>query len=267
MANDIVTLQRNGFAVEFSKTELTSLTQLWRMAGSPENKNPSQWKRLPEAQRLTRQITKELNKGRSHIKVWDTGKGRGSETRAHHKLAIEYAGYLSVEFKSWMLGVVGDLLEDPEGFAANILIASHNKTKVDRAKNRILCTDTNKQTAEIAHIAGLSIGKVHNDRYSGLYRKTAAQLRKEAGIKENETPLDVMSSRDLQMNGLANTLALEANNADLLFDFANDIKESYERRMGKKLEPIFEEKLLRPNQARAIAYSPDYQVELPLGGN
>lgn len=261
MNKDIVTLDRNGFQVEFSKTELVSLTQLWKMAGSPENQTPYEWRRLPETKKLVTQISKEYKGGKSRI--LESKRGKGGETLAHYKLALEYAGYLDVEFKSWMLGIIHELIAEPEKFAADILINSHNKDRVDRAKKRILCSETNKQTAFIAHNAGISIGKAHNDRYNGLYRKTASQLRADAGI-ENGTPLDVMSSRDLQMNSLTNTLAIEADDAGLLFDFANDIRDSYQKRMGKPLTPIWEEKHLRPNQAKAIAYSPEYQTELPV---
>jgi len=189
---------------------------------------------------------------------------KGSGTFIHPVLAIKLAEWLSPEFDVFVKETFKAFIENPEDFAAEILIKSHNKGRVDRAKNRLLCSDTNKQTAEIAHKAGLNIGKVHNDRYNGLYRKTASQMRVEAGIGKDETPLDSMSSRDLQMNGLANTLTLESGDADMLFDFANDIRESYERRMKKPLVPCFEEKKLRPNQAKAIAYSPDYQSELPV---
>jgi hypothetical protein len=189
---------------------------------------------------------------------------KGSGTFIHPVLAIKLAEWLSPEFDVFVKETFKAFIENPEDFAAEILIKSHNKGRVDRAKNRLLCSDTNKQTAEIAHKAGLNIGKVHNDRYNGLYRKTASQMRVEAGIGKDETPLDSMSSRDLQMNGLANTLTLESGDADMLFDFANDIRESYERRMKKPLVPCFEEKKLRPNQAKAIAYRSDYQAELPV---
>jgi hypothetical protein len=105
---------------------------------------------------------------------------------------------------------------------------------------------------------------LHNDRYRGLYRRTAKQLRIEAGIGEKETPLDVLSARDNGMNWLANQMAIEAENPDLVFDFANDIRESYGRRVGKDLTPIFEEKRIRPSQAQRIAYAPEYQLEMPI---
>ena len=269
MAKDIVTLNRNGFEVEFSKDELVSLTKLWKMAGSPEKGKPNDWLAIDKTQELVSKLVSEVitvqggNKKKAKSRVLQTSRGRNGETQGHYKLALEYSGYLSVEFKSWMLGIIGEVVESPEEFAADILINSHNKDRVERAKKRILCSETNKQTAFIAHNAGISIGKAHNDRYNGLYRKTAAQLRVDAGI-ESGTPLDAMSSRDLKMNDLANTLAIEADDAGLLFDFANDIRDSYQKRIGKPLTPIWEKKLLRPNQAKAIAYSPEYQTELPV---
>lgn len=191
-------------------------------------------------------------------------KGKGSSIYVHVVVAVAYAEWLDPNFSVHVKETFLRVAEGDSDLAADMMIRDHNKGRVERAKNRVLCSETNKQTAAIAQMAGLPVGKVHNDRYNGLYRKTAAQLRTMSGLKHSETPLDVMSSRDLQMNGLANTLSLEAGNADLLFDFANDIKESYEKRMGKPLVPIFEENLLRPQQARAIAYAPEYQGELPV---
>ena len=262
MSKDIVTLDRNGIQVEFSKTELVSLTQLWKMAGSPENQNPYEWKRLPETKKLVAQISKEHKGEKSRI--LESKRGKGGETLGHYKLALEYAGYLSVEFKSWMLEAIADLITEPEKFAADILITSHNKDKVERAKKRILVSGTNKETMELAKIDGASYAEVHNNRYRGLYRKNATQLREDAGLKKSETPLDRLSAYDLNLNSLANQMALMAGDSGKVLDAANGLRLLHEQTVGKPLIPTWEEKLLRPNQAKAIAYSPEYQTELPL---
>lgn len=263
MSDSIVTLDRNGFQVEFSKTELVSLTQLWKMAGSPENQTPYKWKRIPEAKRLLKQISKE-DKGFKHPFL-ESKSGRGGETLAHYKIALEYAGYLSVEFKSWMLGIIGSVIEAPEELAADILINSHNRENVERAKKRVLVCGTNKETMELAKIDGASYPEVHNNRYRGLYRKNATQLREEAGLKKSETPLDRLSAYDLNLNSLANQMALMAGDSGKVLDAANGLRALHEQTVGKPLTPTWEEKLLRPNQAKAIAYSPEYQTELPVG--
>ena len=262
MNKDIVTLDRNGFQVEFSKTELVSLTQLWRMAGSPENQNPYEWKRLPEAKKLVTQLSKEHKGGKSRI--LESKRGKGGETLAHYKIALEYAGYLSVEFKSWMLGIIGSVIESPEDFAADILINSYNKDRVERAKKRVLVSGTNKETMELAKLDGASYAEIHNNRYRGLYRKNATQLREEAGLKKSETPLDRLSAYDLNLNSLANQMALMSGDSGKVLDAAIGLRQLHEQTVGKPLEPTWEEKHLRPNQAKAIAYSPEYQTELPV---
>lgn len=289
MSNDIVTLNRNGIEILFSKTELISLTKLWKMAGSPTNKDVAQWKRLPEIKKLIKQVTKDVkgrkssfgsqqgspNMGFSHVgsqqgsqdepKVIQTVRGGNNpETLAHYKLALEYAGYLNVEFKSWMLGVIGELITEPENFAADILIKSHNKERVERAKQRVLVSGTNKQTMELASITGTPYAQVHNDRYRGLYRKNAKQLREDGGLDKNETPLDALSTYDLTLNSLANQRAKMMGNPNAIFGVANTLREGHEKDMGKPLTPTWEEKRLRPDQARSIAYDSKYQNELPF---
>jgi len=262
MAKDIITLDRNGVQVEFSKTELVSLTQLWRMAGSPQSQTPNKWKILPEAKRLVKQISKEDKGFKSSF--MESKRGKGGETLAHYKIALEYAGYLSVEFKSWMLGIIGSVIESPEDFAADILINSHNKDRVERAKKRVLVSGTNKETMELAKLDGASYAEIHNNRYRGLYRKNATQLREEAGLKKSETPLDRLSAYDLNLNSLANQMALMSGDSGKVLDAAIGLRQLHEQTVGKPLEPTWEEKHLRPSQAKAIAYSPEYQTELPV---
>jgi hypothetical protein len=262
MGSEIITLERNGFKIEFQKTELISLTQLWKMAGSPEGQKPSDWNALKSTKRLITQIAKDHNAVKSGI--MEARRGKGSETKAHYKLALEYMGYLSVEFKSWALEQISRVILDPEDFAADILISSHNKDRVERAKKRVLVAATNKETMELATLDGARYSDIHNDRYRGLYQMNASQLRQAAQIKKSETPLDRMSSYDLNLNSLANQMALISGNSSKVLTAANGLRQLHSATVGKELTPTWEEKLLRPSQARAIAFSPDYQGELPI---
>jgi hypothetical protein len=97
----------------------------------------------------------------------------------------------------------------------------------------------------------------------GLYRRTAKQLREDAGIGDRETPLDVLSTRDNGFNWLANQMAVEANDPNLLFNAANGIRDLYRQTTGKVLEPIFESKKIRPSQAKSIAFGIN-QLEIPV---
>jgi hypothetical protein len=145
---------------------------------------------------------------------------------------------------------------------AEMMIRDHNKERFERAKKRLLVCETNKQTADIALEHGISPSHLHNDRYRGLYRMTAAVMREEAQVKKNETPLNAMSVRDLTMNSLVNQLVAEADNPDLAFEFGDNIRQGFERTMKKALKPIWESNQLRPEQARKILGSG--QLEMPV---
>lgn len=189
---------------------------------------------------------------------------KGVGTFVHPLIAIKLAEWLSPEFEVFVKETFQKLLVDPEGLAADILINSHNKERVDRAKQRVLVSGTNKETMELASATGTPYAQVHNDRYRGLYQMNARQLREDGGLQKNETPLDAMSTYDLTLNSLANQRAKMMGNPDAIFAVANTLREGHEKDVGSPLLPTWEEKRLRPNQARAIAYSSDYQAELPI---
>lgn len=192
--------------------------------------------------------------------------GRGNKTGVwvHPLVASHYAAWLNADFAVAVNETFLKVIEGDAELGAEMILRDHNKERVDRAKKRLLVCDTNKQVADLAIAHGINPGVIHNDRYQGLYRKTARQLRKDAGINSKATPLDLMSTRDNGFNWLANQMAVEADNPSLTFDFANDIRESYQKRVGKPLKPIFEAQAIRPSQAKSIAFGKDYQMELPV---
>jgi hypothetical protein len=196
--------------------------------------------------------------------VIQKGSGRGAQTYVHPLIAIKLAEWLSPEFEVFAKEVLQKFIQNPEELAADILINSHNKDRVDRAKQRVLVSGTNKETMELASITGTPYAQVHNDRYRGLYRMDAKQLREDGGLEKAETPLDALSTYDLTLNSLANQRAKMMGNPNAIFSVANTLREGHEKDVGKPLAPTWEEKRLRPSQARAIAYAPEYQIELPV---
>jgi hypothetical protein len=119
-------------------------------------------------------------------------------------------------------------------------------------------------TQIIAARFGVEAEEVHDNRYQGLYCKNMVQLKQEARLGKTETPLDALSTYDLALNDLANQRAKMMGNPNAIFAVANTLREGHEKDMGSPLKPTWEEKRLRPNQAKAIAYSPEYQTELPV---
>ena len=86
-----------------------SLTDMWRAQGCPENRNPAQWLRLPDTEKL-QVVLKNENGGLSHI--YETRKGKGGGTFGIPKLALAYAEYLSPKFHSWALGALAERIEE-----------------------------------------------------------------------------------------------------------------------------------------------------------
>lgn len=78
-----------------AREEMLCLTDLWRAAGSPENKAPYQWSRY-EGSDFIDFVRKNLNRGDAPIYLAD--KGKGGATWACEQLFMAYAKYLSHEF-------------------------------------------------------------------------------------------------------------------------------------------------------------------------
>ena len=72
--------------------ELKSLNDLWKLAGTPKNQDPSQWLRLPETLRYLESECKIQKVGKSHI--LKSKRGRNGGTYASSRILLEYARYL-----------------------------------------------------------------------------------------------------------------------------------------------------------------------------
>lgn len=72
--------------------DMISLTDLWKEAGSDNQKTPAKWQESEPTQRFIKAVSRILNIGISDIIKSKRGKGGG--TYAHKQIAIEYAQYL-----------------------------------------------------------------------------------------------------------------------------------------------------------------------------
>lgn len=72
--------------------EMSSLTDLWKGAGSPKLKDPAQWLRTETAIQLIETVSGILNMVEMHI--IKTKKGKGGGTWGHKQIALAYAKWL-----------------------------------------------------------------------------------------------------------------------------------------------------------------------------
>jgi hypothetical protein len=104
---------------------------------------------------------------------------------------------------------------------------------------------------------------MHDDRNIGLYGKTTKQLRIDGGI-EKETPLNYLSDLDISYADAANGMVIAADNPSLMALAASGIADLHKRITGKRLEPKWDSNRLTPAEARKIAQSKEYQMEMGI---
>ncbi|TPG39199.1 KilA-N domain-containing protein [Roseomonas nepalensis] len=119
---------------------MLNLTDMWKAAGRPENRRPTDWLSLEETHRLRahadtqpHEVLDPFEANADEVGIWnpDTGidrdrfvatvRGQGGGTWAHWQLALSYGRYLSPPFHLWCNTVVRaamerrDALPAPEG--------------------------------------------------------------------------------------------------------------------------------------------------------
>lgn len=226
--------------------------------------NFGQFQRLPEAQKYIAAVCKKLDVQKKH--VIQVKRGKGSETFTHPLIFLELIRWLDTDVAVFANEVFQKYLEGDADLGLDIMLRDHNKERFDRAKHRLEVVQANKQTATLAQMHGTPVPQVHNDRYRGLYRKSASQLRgdvEQAGIelRKDETPLNVMSAYDLSLNTLANMMALQCEDPNAVFSVSDGLRDLHERKVGKPLNPKWEDKRMTPSGARSVLKG---QLELPI---
>ena len=116
----------NGVTVRVrEQDQWISLTDLWKAVGSPKTKATWEWLRQDQTVELVNRLKDNLvsnqvikipsqqelsNVISNHI--YEIRRGKGGGTYACRKLALEYASYLSVEIKDWLLDVGIERIEE-----------------------------------------------------------------------------------------------------------------------------------------------------------
>lgn len=85
------------------KGEMLSLTDMWKAAGSPENREPYNWARF-DGKAFIEAVA--VSQNLSETQVLTSKRGKNGGTYAHWQIGIAYAKYLSPEFHMWCNQVV-----------------------------------------------------------------------------------------------------------------------------------------------------------------
>jgi hypothetical protein len=219
-SNIVPVLTRNDISIEFTKDRPISLTAIWKMEGSPDNKQPYEWKRLPDTKKLIKRIEIEVKGGKSRngtgsefeAVIKSERGGNNPETKAHWKLALEYAAYLNIETKSWMLGIIGDYIAEPEELAVEAFERIQDPKKIAATKARIdgiaaRKLETNAFDATGLVTEGYQYGILTNATYQGLLGADAKTLKSQMGLKPKDSLRDNLDEVSLIAIALSEALA------------------------------------------------------------
>lgn len=194
---------------------MISLTDMWKAQGSPENRNPSQWLRLPDTERLMSVLVKE-NVGLSPI--YKTRKGKGGGTFGIPKLAIAYAEYLSPEFHSWALGALIERIEedaDPElainrGRERAIKTWRRQGKGNDWIDTRTKGVEQRRQFTDTLKEHGVNqpwqFGVCTNEIYKPILGSSAKEVKKERNLPEKANLRDSLDEVENAAVALAEAL-------------------------------------------------------------
>ena len=127
-------LDYNGSSIRVIEDRL-SLTDMWKAAGSPANKEPYEWQRLPYGTEFINDLA--VTTGKSRNKLIMVKAGRGGGTWAHWQIGLAYAKDLSTEFHFWCNTVVRSFMEG-ELVPADAVKASNILMTLDPDQQRIL---------------------------------------------------------------------------------------------------------------------------------
>jgi len=132
-----------------NRGEMLSLTDMWKAAGSPDNKRPDDWKKDSSNRSFIAHVSLMLNTPEKGI--WKGIRGNKGGTWAHWHIALAYAKYLSHEFHVWCNTVVRERMEKKQNLTP---LWSQDKETIESItrNNKFLIIRNKHLEAEIASL-------------------------------------------------------------------------------------------------------------------
>lgn len=192
--------------------ELKSLNDLWVIAGSPKNREPKFWARLPETLRYIESEIKLSKVEKSHL--WKVKRGNGGGTFASNRILLEYARYLdkdlAVAVNEVFLQEVA-AQQNPDLYLEKFRSAYKKKGKdnawIDERMKGVGVRKELTKTLGSHGVKGDGYRECTNASYTGLFGRNAPAIRKTLGITKKDSIRDNLSRRQLLALSLAEDLA------------------------------------------------------------
>jgi hypothetical protein len=192
--------------------DLVCLNDLHVAAGSPPNQDPRHWVILPTTKQLIDAVAKNLNVVKSDIYKTRRGRHNGG-TWAHKILAVDYAGYLSADFKR----IVNDTFLKVEEGDLSIIDRVMDRTKAPieeqkKAAARMQSKVVRNHHTEVLQehgVTGKGFAMCTNATYKPLLGGTAGDIRKARNLPAKANIRDNLSFKEISAIMLSEALADE----------------------------------------------------------
>jgi hypothetical protein len=198
-----------------------NLNDLWKAAGSPENKDPKQWKRLPDTESFFTSACKILNVGKSHLIESASGKGGG--TWGVRQVLLEYAQYLDSDLAVLVNEVFFQRIaeeKNPDLIVDRAISTYKKKGRDDKwIAQRLKTKGTRNEFTSCLAAHGVDkdgFRNCTNAIYTPLYGGTTAVVREKKHLPTKVNIRDNMSMEELCAVEFAEMLSRNKINANHL---------------------------------------------------
>lgn len=225
---DVPCIAPFGFEISKDNDGYISLTDLWKAAGSPQNKRPVDWTVTDEAKAFIKVLDRILNAGENGNKKLDKSKsglkpllkskrGKYGGTYAHEQIALEYAQYLD----SALAVYVNNLFLNPDAAVNHHVNFWKSKGKSDAwIDERLLGISQRKQFTGVLKTHGV-VGDGYRDCTNSIYKNLwgggADVVRLKKQLPNASNTREHMSAVELSAVRFAETIAqdtIEKQNAN-----------------------------------------------------
>lgn len=199
------------------ENEMFSLTDLWKIAGSPKSKDPKFWLRQDGTVQLIEALD-NLLKGdlKSPLKLTKVKRGNNGGTYGHKSIALSYAKYLDPKLHILVNEVFFERIEEEKN--PDLIVDRAIKTYEKRGMQPEWITKRlhgkgvrNHFTSVLKKhgVAGPGYSECTNSMYISFYGKTASEVKEQKQVPKNKSLRETMSLVELSAIAFAESLAID----------------------------------------------------------
>jgi len=210
----LIKFENNELNVRRNDEGLLCLTDLWKLAGSEQNKLPAQWQRQDQSVAFLRAFTGLLKCDlKTQLK---TTSGRNGATWAHEQIALEYAQYLDPNLAIVINQNFLDRIEEeknPDLIADRYINTYKKKGKSEEwIKSRFDGKTTRNQLTSKLKSAGVEhegYRNCTNAIYNHLYGGSSNVVREKKGLERKDNIRDHLPQIELKAIELAELITIQ----------------------------------------------------------